>query len=91
MYRRLGTKCAVRSRVILRLNRRQTPAFTRRPLSAQTFPWLERHLGMGCTHNAKKTGVLCQLSVKTLSFFLPASSRTVAYFLWSVISAVMSR
>lgn len=40
-------------------------------LSAQTFPWLERHLGMGSTHNAKKTGVLCQLSVQP---FFPLSS-----------------
>ena len=39
-------------------------------LSAQTFPWLGRHLGMGCTHNAKKTGVLCQLSLQTF-FLLP--------------------
>lgn len=31
-------------------------------LSAKTFSWLERHLGIGCTHNAKRTGVLPAVS-----------------------------
>lgn len=39
IYSHSGTKCAVRSHVILRLNRRQTPAFTRRPLcQPRPFP-----------------------------------------------------
>lgn len=79
-----GTNCAVRSHVIQHLNRRQTPAFTRRPF-CQSRPFLgwRRIVGQEVPTMPKRQtfSASCQ---RSLFFCLPLSNHTHTFYLLSI-------